>query len=219
MQSKMISDDSQPMPTWRLANLLIFLGFSALALFIGLSGVNQPLFLYINHQHGMLPDRVWEGLNLIAYSRFFILPSTLLLLTITLRRQYIFNVILLIAAYYILFTLLKHVFAVPRPYMVLQAGSFYWLNLFENSVKGAYQSFPSGHCANMAIFAFALNFMFFAQNKFLQFLMLLLVILCGLARICTGWHWPLDVICSGLLGYLLVKLCFILRQPSYCGTK
>ena len=54
---------------------------------------------------------------------------------------------------------------------------------------------------------------FFSNNKIGQFLMLLLVILTGLARICTGWHWPLDVIASGLIAYLLVKICFAFNWP------
>ena len=36
--------------------------------------------------------------------------------------------------------------------------------------------------------------------------MLLLVLVVGVARICTGWHWPVDVITSGLISYVLVKI-------------
>jgi membrane-associated phospholipid phosphatase len=41
--------------------------------------------------------------------------------------------------------------------------------------------------------------------------MLFLVVLTALARICTGWHWPLDVIASGVIGYILVKIVFSLN--------
>jgi membrane-associated phospholipid phosphatase len=47
--------------------------------------------------------------------------------------------------------------------------------------------------------------------------MLLLLILTAFARICTGWHWPLDVIASGLIGYLLVKVCFAINLKRLIG--
>ena len=67
----------------------------------------------------------------------------------------------------------------------------------------------------MAIFAFSLNILFFSNKKGLQFLMLALVIVTALARICTGWHWPLDVLASGLIGYLLVKICFVINLKYF----
>jgi undecaprenyl-diphosphatase len=213
--NKIIDDAAQKIPLWHVYNLALFSIVLALTLFIAYAGINQSLFLYINHYHGLVPDYIWEAINLVAYSRFFILPTGLILLTIVFRRQYLGNVLGLIVMYYILFSVLKYKFAVDRPYVVLSAGSFYWINLFENALRSAHQSFPSGHCGNMAIFVFALNYMFFAKNKLLQFCMLLLLILCALARICSGWHWPLDVLSSGLLGFLLVKLCFRLEIKRY----
>ncbi len=107
-----------------------------------------------------------------------------------------------------MFTILKHLVHEARPYVVLPLNSFYWLNQFEETTKSAYLSFPSGHTGNIAVFAFAMNIMFFDKNKLMQFIMLLLIIFIALARICTGWHWPLDVLASGLIGYILAKIIF-----------
>ncbi|MEN9946769.1 MAG: hypothetical protein RLZZ293_1155 [Pseudomonadota bacterium] len=174
-------------------------------------GYNQSLFLTINHAHNLLPDQFWEFFNFIAYSRYFILASLLLLLVLWRRREYLVNVLLLIISYYLIFAGLKLACAEARPYVVLAADQFYWLNHFENATKSAYQSFPSGHAGNMAIFAFALSRLFFKDKLGLQFLMVLMVIFSALARICTGWHWPVDVIASGLIAYLLVQLAFAIN--------
>ena len=117
----------------------------------------------------------------------------------------------MIITYFVVFAALKIGFGEARPYITLDINTFYWLNMYEDAVKSAYQSFPSGHVGNMAVFAFALSSMFFKDSRFLQFLMLLLVIITGITRICTGWHWPLDVIASGLIGFLLVKICMPLN--------
>ena len=118
---------------------------------------------------------------------------------------------LVIIAYFVVFAVLKAAVGEARPYIVLPEGSFFWLNHFEDAVKSAHKSFPSGHVGNMTVFAFSLSSMFFAYKKGLQFLMLLLVVVTGFARICTGWHWPLDVLASGLIGYLLVRVCFAIK--------
>ncbi|HLX55153.1 MAG TPA: phosphatase PAP2 family protein [Aquella sp.] len=183
----------------------LFVSFVILALAIWIFKLNQPLFQYINSLHSLLPNIVWKGLNLISYSKFFILPLLLLVITFIWRKDRIKQVIALLIAYYLVFQCLKMLFGEARPYMVLPEGSFFWINQFENVAKSAYRSFPSGHTGNMAVFVFALSSIF--DKKWLKVLLFLLLILTGLARICTGWHWPLDVIASGLISYILVQIC------------
>ena len=197
----------------------LFIVFLGLALLIWFSGQNHNLFLAINHHHDLLPTGVWVFFNFISYSRFFILPLLLLIITLTKRRDKLANVIILIFAYYIVFALLKSAVGETRPYLVLPADSFYWVNHFEDAIKSAHKSFPSGHTGNMAVFAFSISTMFFANKNGLKFLMLLLVLFTGFARICTGWHWPLDVISSGLVGYLLVKICFLFDLRKFSAKK
>lgn len=185
------------------------------ALGIYFSGINHSLFLAINHQHALLPDNVWSFFNLLSYSKFFILPVLLLVITFCWRREKFANVILLVIAYYVVFAALKTAVGEARPYITLPLDSFYWLNHFENAVKSAHKSFPSGHTGNMAVFAFAISSLFFSRKMGLQFLMLLLVVVTALARICTGWHWPLDVLASGMIAYLLVKICLAINLTLF----
>jgi membrane-associated phospholipid phosphatase len=183
----------------------IFLGFVILALIIWLAKLNQPLFYSINKLHIIMPTIAWQTLNFISYPKLFILPLLLLVITFVWRKQRLKQVIILIIAYYLVFEVLKIVVGEARPYMVLPQDSFFWINKFENATKNAYKSFPSGHTGNMAIFVFAICAMF--NRRWLKILLFILLLLAGLSRISTGWHWPLDVISSGLIAYVLVQLC------------
>lgn len=185
----------------------VFTLFLILALTIWLAGANQYLFLAINKWHSVLPDSFWKAIVFVCTPKFAILPILLIIITFLKCRGKLVNVIILIIVYYAVFVLLKDMISEARPYIVLAKDSFFWLNNLENPTKSAYHSFPSGHTGNMAVFAFAVSTMFFKNHRVLKALVLVLVILAACSRICTGWHWPLDVISGGLLGYLLVKVC------------
>ena len=197
--------------TFNYISTVIFFLFLALGVSIYYTQSNQILFLIINSKHNILPVQIWEFINFVSYRKYLILQILLLLITFLFKKEKLANVVLLIITYFVVFAALKIGFGEARPYITLDINTFYWLNMYEDAVKSAYQSFPSGHVGNMAVFAFALSSMFFKDSRFLQFLMLLLVIITGITRICTGWHWPLDVIASGLIGFLLVKICMSLN--------
>lgn len=194
-----------------LTEYAIFGVFLALAIIIAVAKTNHSLFININSMHQVLPVIVWKFFNIISYRKYLILPILLILITYKWQRDKLVNILILIALYFVVFGALKIIVGEARPYVVLDQNSFYWLNLYEDAEGSAFKSFPSGHTGNMAIFAFAISNLFFQNKKFLQFLMLLLVIMTALTRICTGWHWPLDVITSGLIGYLLVKFCLYFK--------
>ena len=134
-----------------LGQYWIFILFLVLALVIWLTGTDQALFLIINRKHGLFPDKFWEIVNFLSYSKFAILPILLLFITTLKRRNKLINVIVLIIAYFAVFTLFKSLFGKARPYIVLAKDSFFFLNNFENSMKSAYHSFPSAHTGNIAI--------------------------------------------------------------------
>lgn len=176
---------------------------------IAITHSNRSLFYHINALHVYLPNYVWLAVNAVVYPRFFVLAVVLLVLTWWKRRECLWNVILVIAAYYCLFQGFKLWIFEARPHMTLDHHTFFWLNHFENAVKSAYNSFPSGHVGNMAVFIFSLNTLFFQKNWPMQCVLLLALVFVMLARICTGWHWPIDVLASAAIGALLVRLCFI----------
>lgn len=182
-----------------------------LIIFIWLFKLNQAWFYKINSMHSILPIQIWEALNFISYTKFAILPIILLSLSFFFCKNKLINVILLIVIFYAFFYGLKILIAEPRPYIVLPSDSFFWLNQFEDSNKSAYKSFPSGHTGNAAVFVFSLIQLFFAKAPFIKILLFIFLLLVGLSRICTGWHWPIDVLASGLIGYILVKICLSLE--------
>ena len=202
-----------------LANYWLLILTIALMAVIVLTHTNQMLFYKINALHVYLPNQVWNSLNLLAYSRFFILPTLLVVLAFVAKRDKLPNVLLVIVAYYVLFYSLKFVIGEARPYMVLDQHTFFWLNRFENAVHSAYRSFPSGHSGNMAVFVFSVITLFFEKSKWAKALLIGLLALTMLARICTGWHWPLDVLTSSVLGFFLVKVCFAVRFGRSKGQK
>ena len=193
----------------------LFLVFLLLVVIIGIGHLNQSLFYTINNMYAVLPDFIWSKINLLAYTKYGILVSLLFILTLLFRRQYLLRVVLLIFTFYLVFWILKHVFHEARPYMVLPVGSFHFLTNYEEVVKSAYRSFPSGHTGQMAIFVFAVIKLFFPRNLPVKIILFLLLLLTGFTRICTGWHWPLDVISSGLISYILVQI--FLCNKSDCA--
>lgn len=200
-----------------ITKTIIFGIFLALALIIWGFHLNKSLFFTINSLYPLLSSKVWTGINFIAYSKHFILPGLLLLLTVLFKRDKLIRVIILIVAYYVVFYCLKKFFGEARPFVVLAQGSFNWLNSSEPFVGREFMSFPSGHTGLAAIFVFALNRLFFANRKVMQFILFLFLVLVSITRIVTGWHWPLDVIASGLIAYLLVQICFYGCNKS-CGA-
>ncbi len=195
-------NNTQLLPMYSVALFIVVLGIDA---FIWFAQLNNQLFLTINHYHSILPDAIWNMINMLAYTKYGITPIILILATSILRRDKLINVIILIISFFVVFAALKYLVGEARPYVVLPHDSFYWINNFEDTVKSAYKSFPSGHTGNIAMLAFTTNYLFFSRCKLMQFVMLLLVVIVGIARICTGWHWPVDVITSGLISYILVK--------------
>ena len=197
------------------ASRYYLLGVAVIAiLIIWLGGFNQSLFLAINSIHGVLPDSIWDTFNFIAYPKLFVLPIILMVITFLFKREFTIRVGILIIAYYVIFELLKIVIGEPRPYMVLPLDSFHWVNLYENSGSSAYNSFPSGHTGVATIFIFTLMKLFCQNKLWLRVLLSLLLIMVMFARICTGWHWPLDVLASAVIAYILVKICLCVGKNN-----
>ena len=191
-----------------------FLIISIIALVIWITGTNEKLFFTINSYHTLLPVFYWNFINDFASPMHVILPLILLVLTLCFRREKWLNVVLLIITYYVIFELLKISIHSPRPHMAYDPHTFFWVPLADSSITKftANQSFPSGHAGNAGIFVFAL-IRLFAKNKiWLHILLLAFLVLVMVTRICTGWHFPLDVLCSVLISFILTELCW--RIPS-----
>ncbi len=194
----------------------LFLCTFIATLIIWITGLNGPLFLLINAQYNLVPVFFWETLNSLSDPHAGILPLILLIVTCCFRREKLLNVVILILAYYVVFQLLKTGIHSPRPYAVYGLGDFFWIPQatphFSKAV--ALRSFPSGHTGEAAIFVFASIHLWAEHKRWLRVLFTLFLVLVMLARICTGWHFPLDVLCGAMFGFLLTELCWYLPIPS-----
>jgi membrane-associated phospholipid phosphatase len=72
----------------------------------------------------------------------------------------------------------------------------------------ALRSFPSGHTAN----AMAAATVFAAFLPRAAAIFLALAIGCGLSRIVQNQHWPSDVLCGGLIGFVSGRLATTVRR-------
>ncbi len=204
--------------SWFSLNKLLFTLFTIVALIIWGAGFNQRLFYEINGLAKYLPGKIWLIISYITYLKHLILPIILLLITFFYKKDKTLKIITLFGLYLVVFFILKKIFAEPRPFIVLPPNSFTWLIGGEDVSGSEFMSFPSGHTGLVAIFIFALNRLFFMQNtfthKFIRFISFVLLALVAIARVATGWHWPIDVIASGLIGYILVQIVFYNSQSS-----
>lgn len=177
------------------------------ALIIWLAKINHTLFFYINSHHYVLSDTILNTINFITWFDTGILPISLIVITFLFRREKLLNVIFLIVAYMIVFSLLKFVFHEARPYIQHNPHDFYWLSSTpEENLDDAYRSFPSGHTGNIAMFVFALFYLFASKKLWLRTFLLLPLVLTMLVRIGTGWHFPLDVLSAALVAFILVEV-------------
>ena len=65
--------------------------------------------------------------------------------------------------------------------------------------KGGKWSFPSNHAANSFAFATVLSY-FFDQKKVVLFTLASII---AFSRVYVGVHYPLDIICGAMIGYIL----------------
>lgn len=193
---------------------LVF-AFFLIILFIGVMGLNKPLFYLVNSWHVFLPDFVWNIFNTVSYSKLFILPGILLISTWVWRREKILNVLLIVIAYFVVFQIIKVLASEARPYVVLPVDSFYLMSGLQDLAKDAFRSFPSGHAGNAAIFTFTFIKLFLERKSAIRYLMYIFLVMVLFARVCTGWHWPLDVMSSTLIGYIIVQLLYSIKLDTF----
>ena len=123
-----------------------------------------------------------------------------------LTRKNIFNLgkyyglskllVLSVLLMFIVTSVIKLAFSMPRPYMVLDG-----VNILTETVDP--NSFPSGHTATATSFMTVIVIKakeYFKRYKLVICLAVLYVILVGFSRIYTGMHFPTDVLTGVIIG-------------------
>lgn len=127
------------------------------------------------------------------------------------RVMVVMAVIAAFLARYVVKSFILLFVAEPRPFV-------YWhfIPLITVTSGEEWQSFPSGH----AIFFFALAMTVFCFNKTYGIYLFAAAIAMGVARIYTGVHWPMDIICGAVLGMGVGGLVYaIYRRNAQYITK
>jgi len=88
--------------------------------------------------------------------------------------------------------IIKYLFQSPRPFIMLN-------DVTPLFMHGGMDSFPSGHSA----FFMALAVSLFFSHKKIGVLFIFFALLIGLARVASGVHFPIDVLCGFAIGVIV----------------
>ena len=112
--------------------------------------------------------------------------------------QEILILVFILGLSFLIYFLIRLFYHRPRPFVIYP--EVFHLGWFLS--KPDSPSLPSGH----TILAFSLAFAILLVNRKIGWLFLVLAFLIGLARVFVGLHWPLDVLVSILITFIISRL-------------
>ena len=161
-------------------------------LIIGLTGTNQPLFLYLNNALYIPVESIWINITLYGDAAMVMI----LILPLTAKRPDIV-VKSFIAALIATFFLhgFKEFLSIPRPPAIFSPDLFHQLGH-----QFSHSSFPSGHAT--APFTLATMIIFLVTDVRIRTAVIIYASLIALSRIAAGVHWPIDILGGMFFGWL-----------------
>ena len=167
---------------------------------IGALGLNEALFVTLNHAAELIPSWFWAHWSLLADG-----TVALALLSLFAFKYPTFTTLGLWggAGLGVLTQIIKRITDIPRPAGVLPHDIFRIIGdpLLANA-------FPSGHSVTALLFTACLIF-YFRPKLWIALLILAAGLMAAFSRIAVGAHWPLDVLAGATLGwtggYLLMR--------------
>ena len=173
-------------------------------LLIGLTGTNQPLFLYLNQALYIPVESIWINITLYGDAAMVMI----LMLPLAAKRPDIVVksfIAALISAFFL--HAFKEFLSVPRPPAIFPAELFHQLgHQFSAS------SFPSGHAA--APFVLATMIIFLVTDMRIRSAVIIYASIIALSRIATGVHWPIDILGGMFFGWFSAFLSMKLFPTS-----
>jgi len=181
---------------------------------------NQNCFLWIN-QH-LTPSFGQTARIFSALGEWYSMGLLLLLsLWMPFRKTIMLAFIWLCGACYSWLFKLWLLKGLARPLEHFQKSGI-TINLVEGVGVHHFNSFPSGHTLTAFSAAYAVVCLFPISARWIQILVLLLALACGISRVVLAQHWPLDVAGGAVLGILASfsgqKLALWLPQHPFMNS-
>lgn len=153
--------------------------------------LNRGLFFAVHHAGAVLPAELWRSLSALGDW-----PTAIVLVAaLTLYQPHRLPRALIATGLAIAVSAgLKHLFGAVRPPLQLPPGSVHLLDILPNT-----PSFPSGHATAAALLATLLAL---RASRNWRILLALFALMVALSRLAIGVHWPLDITCGLLVGWL-----------------
>ncbi len=165
-------------------------------------GLNEDIFLVINHSHTALLDQFMLLITGLGHPQLFPFYMAFFLLLswhkpdIRFRRNITVFAVSYLFLSVITVPLIKSTLNMPRPIFVLGEHLVHILGS-----PDTIQSFPSGHAAFAVLTSASL---FFDMPRILKMNLVLLALLVCLSRVYVGAHFPADVLAGASLALLTV---------------
>ncbi len=186
------------LPLVILFAIVVFLGMENALSIEGYVHIQKDLFIYLNGKLSAFPTL---QLNLTQLGDVLILLPFFALLMIHAPKFWEALLTALVVSF-IITTVLKNLFAVPRPAAMFAHDSFV---IIGRTLSGS-NSLPSGHSISTFTILSTLFFAFMPKKAYLKVLWSILIFLPALvivlSRVGVGAHYPLDVTIGSVLGYI-----------------
>lgn len=168
----------------------------------------KPLFFFLNSKLSQYPNVQY---NLTQFGNALIFLSFLTIFIVYAPK--VWGALILGSIISAIFcSILKPLFAVPRPAAVFGNNSFV---IIGNTLSG-HNSLPSGHAITVFTIITVLLFSFLPKKMNYRVIWIFLMVTIGVilifTRIAVGAHHPLDVIIGGIIGYISGVLGIFVNQ-------
>lgn len=180
------------------------LALGAVLTFIGLSGTDQRIFLWVNEHAQIFGDLFWQCATLLGDG----LVVIVLVLPFTRSRPSIpWNTLLSSLIVLAVVQGIKQLDGSARPMQVLPSDSFSVIGPPLRSM-----TFPSGHAATA--FMLAGIFWLYFRQAWARVAVVAAAVLIATSRIAVGVHWPVDSLAGGIIGWLAAGIGFYLTAVT-----